>query len=318
MTRMKDLAPIVRSLLRSPTWSVAIQLRRRCGELLPARIKIPLARALSFPENALLAVVEKMVRVNPSPIFILGNQRSGTSAIAALLAKVTGMSVTVDLAKNSRRPAHHKVYQGVLPFSEFVKVNRLAFARDIIKEPSLTVLYDCTVDHFPDAKFVFIVRDPRDNIRSILNHLGIPGSLARLGEKTASNVSAGWKLVIDGRWLGLDGRNYIEMLAARWNLISDVYLEHQDTMVLVRYEDFVGDKVGEISRLARRLGLPRTYDISDEVDIQFQGRGMRNVGWNSFFGARNLARIEDICSRRMRVLGYGIESCGRRRKGHER
>ena len=39
------------------------------------------------------------VNVNPSPIFVLGNQKSGTSAISMLLGELSGLSVTKDFVK---------------------------------------------------------------------------------------------------------------------------------------------------------------------------------------------------------------------------
>jgi hypothetical protein len=76
-------------------------------------------------------------------------------------------------------------------------------------------------------------------------------------------------------------------------------------MILVRYEDFMKDKVGEIVGLARRLGLEPAYDIADRVDTQFQPRGrLRGIPWLDFFGADNLAQIETICADRMQQFGY--------------
>jgi hypothetical protein len=75
-------------------------------------------------------------------------------------------------------------------------------------------------------------------------------------------------------------------------------------MVLIRYEDFLEDKTGEIARLAERLGLARINDISDKVDTQYQPRGNRGIDWHTFFGEGNLKRIERICSDRMHLLGY--------------
>ena len=59
--------------------------------------------------------------VNARPIFILGNQKSGTTAIAALLAKITGLSVALDLRKEVHRPIIQKVKKGDVSFEAFVK-----------------------------------------------------------------------------------------------------------------------------------------------------------------------------------------------------
>jgi hypothetical protein len=183
-------------------------------------------------------------------------------------------------------------------------MNRLSFSRDIVKEANLTIFYDELITHFPQSRFVFIVRDPRDNIRSQLNLMGIPGDFTQLSSKHLKNLPRGWDIIIDGRWLGLKGENYIEMLAARWNFMADVYLKHIDNLILIRYEEFMRDKCGEIAHLACDLGLTPINDISNKVDFQFQPRGNRPVRWESFFGADNLGRIEHICGERMHFLKY--------------
>lgn len=241
---------------------------------------------------------------NPNPIIILGNQKSGTSAISALLARATGLSLAIDLV-GINEPVQTLLHTKELSFSEFVSNNGWDFSRDVVKEPALTFLYDELVRFFPGPKVVFVIRDPRENIRSILDRLCLPGDLDQLDGSWLRGMKTGWRHVLDGRWLGLDGENYIDMLAQRWNLATDVYLNHTDRIILIRYEDFVADKEGEIAQLAMRLDLDPVRDITDKVDIQYQPRGCnRGVPWLDFFGADNLTRIETICTDRMRQFGY--------------
>jgi hypothetical protein len=242
--------------------------------------------------------------VHPSPIIILGNQKSGTTAIAALLAEMTGLSATLDLKKEMKNPVIDKIKTGELSMDEFVRMNKLDFSRDIIKEPSLSPFYRELAERFPEARFVMVIRDPRDNIRSILNRLRLPGSLTDLGGAHRSEITRAWELIIDGRWLGLGGDNYIEMLAARWDYIADLYLDNAGRMVLLRYEEFTRDKVAALDGLAAALGLEKKRDVSRRVDVQFQPAGDRSVRWGEFFGTDNLSRIERICSQRMKKLGY--------------
>jgi len=242
--------------------------------------------------------------VNQTPIIVLGNQKSGTTVIAALLAQYGGLSVTLDI-RGIYEPAQTKLHKGDLTFAEFVRRNKHEFSRDIIKEPCLTFLYPSIVDEFPEAKFVMVIRDPRDNIRSILNRLQIPGDLGNLDSHYLDAIRPEWRLTLDGRWLGLTGSNYIEMLAARWNLAADIYRQNSDDgILLIRYEDFVADKIGVIASLAHKLRLSQKNDIAEKVDIQYQPRGNRNISWEDFFGAENLYRIERICANNMRIFNY--------------
>jgi hypothetical protein len=201
-----------------------------------------------------------------------------------------------------------RLHSGDLSFPDFVRANKLDFSRDIVKEPSLTFLYEPLRSRFPDARFVMIVRDPRANIRSILNRLSLPGDMEDVRAPDLDGVSPEWQKVLDSRWLGVEGATYIDQLAGRWCLAADAYLQHRGEMLLIRYEDFEADKPGTIAQLAKTLGLPARHDVGAQADRQFQPRGNRSVSWREFFGARNLDRIERICGEQMEMLGYSPRS----------
>lgn len=244
--------------------------------------------------------------VHPHPILVLGNQKSGTSAIAALLAENTGLSVTIDITQEVNHPIYHHVISGKLSFDEYIQRHKLYFSKAIIKEPNLTLFYNQLIDYFPNSQFVFIIRDPRDNIRSILNRLQLPGNLTEIKLEQRQMMSQAWQLIIDNFGFNLPGSNYIEKMAYRWDYMANLYSNNSEKMILIRYEDFLQDKVIQIERLAQKLGLKPINDISDKVNIQFQGRGDRNVKWQDFFGKDNLSRIESICNKNMKKFDYLI------------
>ncbi|MGI8826262.1 MAG: sulfotransferase family protein [Chloroflexota bacterium] len=254
----------------------------------------------SPPKRKVLSLVS---RINPAPVVLLGNQKSGTTAIAVLLAKYTRLSVTNDMP-SIFEPVQTMLHSGELTMDEFVRRNRYDWSNDIVKEPSLTFLYPQVKAAFPRARFAMIVRDPRANIRSLLNRKKIPGNLTGLDLQGVSGMTTEWERILDNRWMGLSGDTYIESLAHRWNRAASVYLDNADRMILLRYEDFMADKAGAVAALARQLGLGGKRDVSSEVDVQYQMAGDRRIGWSEFFGADNLRRIETICAERMRELGY--------------
>ncbi len=237
------------------------------------------------------------------PIFVLGNQKSGTSAIASLLAKVADCSVTIDLREEIKTPTFQLVRKGDLSFDKFIWINKLDFTKKIVKEPNLSIFYDELLLRFPDAKFVFVVRDPRDNIRSILNRLKVPGNLETLNEEDFPEISHAWSLILKGEWLGLEGNNYIDFLANRWNYLNEIYLHNQNNIALIRYEDFRNNKLEALKELALELDLTADSDITQWLDYQFQPRGAHDISWHDFFGL-NLEKIERICAIKMRELGY--------------
>ena len=244
--------------------------------------------------------------IHPRPVFILGNQKSGTSPIAGLLSKLTGLPLTMDIRREIERPQIERVRHGDLTFQAFVKRNKLDFSRPLIKEPNLTFVYDELTEAFPDSLIVFVYRDPRDNIRSILNRVDATGDQENLTEVQLRDMTAGWRRVFQGEPIGRKGDHFVETLAYRWEAAAKLLIDNEAHVKSVRFEDFLRDKVGEITRLAEVLGLPVLHDIAEHVDFPFQPPGDRSVTWQSFFGQDNLGRIERICGRSMERLGYDI------------
>ncbi|MEI9849745.1 MAG: sulfotransferase [Sphingomonas sp.] len=232
--------------------------------------------------------------MHPAPIFLLGHPKSGTTAIAELLARATGLAVTLDLFQTHAiaRDEAADLIMGRTTMADFVGRHPHAFATPLQKCPKLTFAFEALRRHFPDSRFASIVRDPRDTIRSFLFRRGLPGDAERLPRPL--------ELLPEG----LPHDHYVAQLAERWNRAADVALA--DPVVSIRYEDFARDKVGEIARLADRLGLAVTRDISPWLAVPFKPYSAMAADRESFFGPANLARIERVCGARMRALDYRL------------
>jgi hypothetical protein len=237
-------------------------------------------------------------------VAVLGNQKSGTTAVAALLAEHVAVRATLDIpdlwGEDFRR-----LRSGETSFRLFATRHPRDFATGVLKEPNLTFLYPQLHATFPKSRVVFVVRDPRANIRSILSRLGLPGDVDDLSEQQQSALPVGWRPVFDPSALGTSTGTYIETLAQRWNAAVDVYLRHAEQMTLLKYEDFVTDKTGSIAAIADALGLPSRRDIGGSVDRPFQPAGSR-APYERFFGERNLTRIVETCGDNAGRLGYSL------------
>jgi hypothetical protein len=239
--------------------------------------------------------------INKNIVLVLGNQRSGTTAIAAILAAYGDLRLTSDIQSMTSAELK-KLASGEIPVETFIKRHSFEFSKEMMKECWLVLFYDKLRIILECRKNVFIMRDPRDNIRSILNRVGIAGNLSkfdRIGE-----IPGLWKKVVDNRWLGIETDNYINSLAFRWNKAAKMYLTHKLDFVLIKYEDFIQDKVSYIEKIAKELGVEKKAEIRDMVGIQFQKKGHPDISWEAFFGKENLRRIETICIENIETLGY--------------
>lgn len=242
---------------------------------------------------------------NPKPLFILGNPKSGTTIIANLLSKATKQTLTSDI-KNVIKYAPLKLDFNLLSFDEFIKQHKYEFSKEIIKEPFLSFYTEELIKSFPNAKFIWIVRNPHQNIRSILNRLKIPGNLKEINFNhfTELEKNPAWKLNLQSKMFGYISFDYIEAMAFRWNHAINIYQQHKDRIVLVKYEDFKLDKKKYIEDLALELGFSIQTDISNYVNIQYQPKGNAEIDLKKFFGAENYSNIEKLCKKNMEKLGY--------------
>lgn len=251
------------------------------------------------------------IAICPDPVFVLGNQKSGTSAIAALLASHCGLKATIDLRREIGEQLLHQVRSGRSTIDELIERNAADFSSPIIKHPNLTFVYPQLRERFPSASFVFVVRDPHQNIRSILDRLGLPGDRTRLEPEEWSGLTEAWRLILSGDGVDRPRPSHIDALAERWNLAAACYLANPADMALIRYEDFMADKAGSIGRLAASMGMTGTVDIAHLVDRQFQPAGVnRGVEPLDFFGPEVFSRISELCAAAMVALGYGVEPSG--------
>ena len=244
----------------------------------------------------------RRVAIHPDPGFILGMQKSGTSAVAGLLSLRTGIPIAIDLAREWRRCTIVRASRSERAFARYIRRNQVDFARRLVKEPGLTFVHDRLAARWPDARSLLVVREPVATIRSIVERLGIPGDAEARAVDMLGEVPQAWRAVLDNRWLGVRSEHYIDQLAERWCIAARMAIEDQDRRMTIRYEDFVADKVGVLDRTAAHFALPVVAEIDAFLDVPFQSPGRRREP-ELVFGS-NLDRIGRITTPLARRLGY--------------
>lgn len=264
-----------------------------------------LREALGLPGKRLIGERWRalLATPHPHPLFVFGNQKAGTTAIAGLLSAATGLRATLDFA-GTTAPRFAKLRRGETAIEDFIRRNAWAFSAPIVKDGNLTFVAERLMAHFGVARVIFVLRDPYGNIRSILNRLKLEGDLSTLDARRL-RANTTWRAILSGEDIGLPPDHYVATLARRWLRAAEICERGGDAFVRVRYEDFLSDKTGTIHALARTFDLPISHGIAALLDRDFQRRGNPDADPREFFGNENFSRIEDICGEAAARLGYG-------------
>lgn len=247
----------------------------------------------------------------PRPgVFISGMPKSGTTAILRLMGLASGATTLndpfykLDLQKVDFRDA---LFEGQLPLSSLMRRYPRIFRGELVKDPNLIFFYEDLAATYPEAGWVYTVRDPRDNIRSILNRLHLPGRVDAI-TPLLDDVQGAWKRVLDGRSPTLGGRDPFERMAKRWVRMAEEVDRAGDRVEVSRYEDFMQGKEAQIATLCRAVGLDPVHDIAEHVDTQFQPKGDRRAVWSEFYGPEELATIDRVRAPWLEKFGYAPSS----------
>lgn len=160
---------------------------------------------------------------------------------------------------------------------------------------------------FPEARLIYITRDPRDAAVSLFGH-------ARRRQL--------YKMDPEGP---IDRKRLIEASCTNWNgsirSLKQVRDQIPDRLIEVRYEDLLADTVGEYGRICGRLGLSTDPEVLqaavDACDFQkLSGRkaGEKDEksfftsgtsgGWRTELSAAEATMVVAACAELMPVAGY--------------
>ncbi len=212
------------------------------------------------------------------PIFIIGAPRSGTSLLYAILRSSSDVAHWPGEAHEVWERDHHPALRGwesnVLDASDADEATRRRIRRSFFlvtgrnkrlldKTPRNALRVPFVDAIFPDARFVFLLRDGRDNVNSLINAWRTSRYRTYRLPETHSIPGVDphwWKFVLYPGWRDHINGPLETVCAHQWVASNEHALAAKaslaDRWTEIRYEDLVDDPVNELARVMQWLDLP--------------------------------------------------------------
>lgn len=218
------------------------------------------------------------------PVFIISPPRSGSTLLFEILTQAPGLYTiggeshalierTPGLSAREHSYESNRIDAEVAT-PELIEVLRQRFLADLRdraghapgqrplrmleKTPKNSLRIPFLAKIFPEAHFVYLHRDPRETLSSMIE------AWQSGGFRTYPNLPGWtglpWSLLLVPGWRDLIGRPLHEIVAAQWEttmriLLDDLATLPQERCQVVRYDALLADPAAEVARLCGELGL---------------------------------------------------------------
>jgi uncharacterized protein (TIGR03032 family) len=123
---------------------------------------------------------------------------------------------------------------------------------------------------FPDARFVFVQRDPAESLSSMIAawESGRFVTYRDLPDWTGLP----WSLLLTPEWRNLRGKDLPEIVAEQWRMASEILLTDlerlpADRWGVIGYHDLLADPNGEVRRLCRFLDIDWDNQLDEQLPL---------------------------------------------------
>lgn len=214
------------------------------------------------------------------PIFVIGCPRSGTSILFNLLRRHEQLGSLPGEGHLLWSTYQHPSLKGwssdratgadVRPREPrylYTAIHNIAAGRRFVdKTPRNTLKVPYLARLFPDAVYVFLVRDGRSTVSSIIEGWMVRHGISyRLPQRLQLQEYGGrlWSYLLVPEWRELASTTVARVAAAQYasayeTALSDLRRVPGDSVVWIRYEDLVADPITAAQGLLDRLELPHS------------------------------------------------------------
>ncbi|PWG61715.1 sulfotransferase family protein [Spiribacter halobius] len=271
----------------------------------------------------------------PDPIFLVGCSRAGTTVTYETLAAAPGVrSVGYELPQLWHRlhgPAHNGWHSEAAGRADARPEHREAALRFLYERLGAGLIVDKTCINvlrvpylhalFPQARFVFIHRDGRANVSSLMDgwrdgRFALGQFLGPPPEEVAIENGAfrEWHFFLPPGWRDYNHASLAEACAHQWTTANHLALEAragipEDQWVRIRYEDLLDRPVALFREVFEKLDLPFTDELQQrcatlaERPTSLVAGAPKRDKWREHNGDA-IERILPMISPLMQELGY--------------
>ncbi|MFZ2509367.1 MAG: sulfotransferase, partial [Steroidobacteraceae bacterium] len=218
------------------------------------------------------------------PIIILSAPRAGSTLLFETLAQAAGLYTiggeshrlfdSIDALRPGGGAVNSNRLTGIDARDSVVAELRRRFATELRdrdgapppaaanvrlleKTPKNALRVPFLLQLFPDARFVFLHRDLRANLSSMIQAWRSSGWVTY---RNLTGWDGPWSLLLPPNYERLRGRPIEEIVAFQWQAANETILDDlqqvpRDRWTTVRYEDLIGDPKSEVARLLEFAGL---------------------------------------------------------------
>ncbi len=258
--------------------------------------------------------------------FVLSHGRTGTVFLNNLISSLPNVSSYHERHGNFLRIFYHMRYDGIdnrlinkfalkLITNSLDKYNNNQAIHIEINNQIKYYVND-VLKKFPNAKYIHIVRDPREHVVS-----GVNWTMDKPLNKLFKLYFPFWSPRPKHYSLGNDDISKIfEITNINWFEVNSTYIklkEKTSNYILLKFEDFLKDQLSFVQKILKLAGYDKWNDVNliqDRVDKSFKNKSTSKVfpKWQKWED-KYVLYIHQKCEKLMSKFGYGMEDEWRQR-----